>query len=376
MVKGVHIENFRSFKELTVENLAPLNIVVGKNNTGKSSFLEAVFLALDATAIVPTSFHSVYKYILEKRGMQVRPFLFFHPMETDQINEIEWINELAELLRVHFFYYTAKKAKIHLELDNRIISHEFEFKMGDLAFLDEFLLNDDKDFQRFELASLMDNGQPVMGLYILLNNKINRIRYSFRISYSRDKQNEGTLRAFLESCIMCKTIQSFVKTIKHLESVNSPEVYESIKEIISPFFSAPVESFSPGMVDFYVNLSDGTRIPLSMVGDGIRSFILHYMALGISLKRKAYLFFEEPENYLHPGLMSVLARAMVETPHQVFAATHNLDFLKRTLYYAKEHGKDIRVLAFRDLKDGIPEIKIYDLEEAFTALNVLEMDLR
>jgi len=342
---------------LTVENLAPINIVIGKNNTGKSSFLEAVFLALDAVPIVP--FRSVYAYILERRGMEVGLFSFY-PMEH--------LQELLEFLRIHFFYRAAEKAKVQLKLDNKTISHEFEFRVHDSISLNG------KNSETFEFASLMDNGHPVIGIFVNPDGKFAYIG-SHKI-WSADKENIRTLRAFLETCIMCKTVENFVQIIKRLESVNSPEVYESIKEIISPFFSAPVESFSPGMGDFYVDLSDGTRIPLSMVGDGIRSFILHYMALGISSERKAYLFFEEPENYLHPGLMSVLARAMVESPHQVFAATHNLDFLKRTLYYAKERRKDIRVLAFRDLKDGIPEIKIYDLNEAFTALNVLEMDLR
>ncbi len=361
MVKGVYIENFRSFKELTVENLAPLNIVVGKNNTGKSSFLEAVFLAIDAVPIVP--FRSVYTYILGKRGMEVGLFSFY---------PAEHLQELAEFLRIHFFYRDATRARVQLRLDNRNISHEFEFRIRDSIPLNREKNGEDSEV--FEFASLMDNGQPVIGIFV---NPEGRFAYigSHEI-WSADGEDGGTLRVFLETCIMCRTIENFIQTIKHLETVNSPEVYDSIKDIISPFFSAPVESFSPGIGDFYVNLSDGTRIPLSMVGDGIRSLILHYMALGISPQRKVYLFFEEPENYLHPELMSILARTMVESPHQIFVATHNLDFLKRILYYAKEREKDIRVLAFRDLKEGIPEIKTYALEEAFTALNVLEMDLR
>ncbi len=351
MVRGVYIENFRSFRELTVDNLAPINIVVGKNNTGKSSFLEAVFLALDASPIIPS--RSVYEYLLERRGLEVDPFSFYPAV---------YIHELAESLRIHFFHRNAERARIHLEMDNRKISHEFEFRLHLLAFSGK----EDSEVSRF--ASLVDNGNPILELFF---NLYGSAYFSLHEVRSAEGEDEGILKGFIEACG-----EDLLRSLKRLESVDSPEIYGSIKGILSPFFHAPVESFSPGIEDFYVNLADGTRIPLSMVGDGIRSFILHYMALGISPERKAYLFFEEPENYLHPGLLSALARAMVESPHQIFVATHNLDFLKRILYYAKEREKDIRVLAFRDLKEGIPEIRTYALEEAFTALNVLEMDLR
>ena len=38
------IRNFRAFKELEVERLGRVNLVVGKNNVGKTSLLEAVML--------------------------------------------------------------------------------------------------------------------------------------------------------------------------------------------------------------------------------------------------------------------------------------------------------------------------------------------
>ncbi len=48
MYKSIKIANFRCITELEVDDLARVNLVVGKNNCGKTTFLEAVFLLLGA----------------------------------------------------------------------------------------------------------------------------------------------------------------------------------------------------------------------------------------------------------------------------------------------------------------------------------------
>jgi hypothetical protein len=44
MFKSVRIQNFRQFKDLKLDGLAQINLITGKNNTGKTSLLESLFL--------------------------------------------------------------------------------------------------------------------------------------------------------------------------------------------------------------------------------------------------------------------------------------------------------------------------------------------
>ena len=44
MIKKIGIENFRVFKEYTEFNLAPITLLTGTNNSGKSSFLKLLDL--------------------------------------------------------------------------------------------------------------------------------------------------------------------------------------------------------------------------------------------------------------------------------------------------------------------------------------------
>ena len=55
----ISIRNFKSIKEVTISNIENLNILVGKNNTGKSSVFDAIRLLQDAAN---REMHELYDY--------------------------------------------------------------------------------------------------------------------------------------------------------------------------------------------------------------------------------------------------------------------------------------------------------------------------
>lgn len=56
MITKVEISNFRGFKHVEVEGLKRINLLVGQNSSGKSSFLESIFLS--STTMAP---HTVFQ---------------------------------------------------------------------------------------------------------------------------------------------------------------------------------------------------------------------------------------------------------------------------------------------------------------------------
>ena len=44
MLERLHIRNYRVFKDLKIDNLSRINLIAGKNNAGKTSLLETIFL--------------------------------------------------------------------------------------------------------------------------------------------------------------------------------------------------------------------------------------------------------------------------------------------------------------------------------------------
>lgn len=62
MLKTVKIENFRGFESFELQNLGRLNLLVGKNNSGKTSILEAIRLLCSCNNLEPL------KDIMRSRG--------------------------------------------------------------------------------------------------------------------------------------------------------------------------------------------------------------------------------------------------------------------------------------------------------------------
>jgi hypothetical protein len=54
MIDRVHLKNFRCFEKLDVSDLRQVNVLTGKNSSGKSAFLEAIFLSSSSAAATAT----------------------------------------------------------------------------------------------------------------------------------------------------------------------------------------------------------------------------------------------------------------------------------------------------------------------------------
>src|ERR687885_894018 len=47
MLREITIQNYRCFKEFYIDDLARVNLIVGQNNSGKTTFLEASYLLVN-----------------------------------------------------------------------------------------------------------------------------------------------------------------------------------------------------------------------------------------------------------------------------------------------------------------------------------------
>ena len=52
MITSLIIKNFKQFKDFEINDLSLVNLISGKNNVGKSSLLEALFLLIDHLILI------------------------------------------------------------------------------------------------------------------------------------------------------------------------------------------------------------------------------------------------------------------------------------------------------------------------------------
>lgn len=109
MLKSLHIKSFRGLKNVRFEDLRPVNILVGENNSGKTSTLEAIMLAM-----APGSSKSWFQ-VLQARDAAWNPMYFgemakwlFPVIDRDHLDDREPIeietesDDAQEKLRLVF----------------------------------------------------------------------------------------------------------------------------------------------------------------------------------------------------------------------------------------------------------------------------------
>ena len=62
MINSLYIKNYRNLKELSIKSLGRVNLITGKNNTGKSTILEAIAIYASKGDI------SILYQLLDERG--------------------------------------------------------------------------------------------------------------------------------------------------------------------------------------------------------------------------------------------------------------------------------------------------------------------
>lgn len=116
MLNSLKIENFRALKSLEVRTLGRVNLIVGKNNSGKSTVLEALRIyAGNARASllreISASHNEKYDYSKPEKGESIGPMRFEHfftgrkfPENEDNAIVIGEVNSKKSLQIQHVFF--------------------------------------------------------------------------------------------------------------------------------------------------------------------------------------------------------------------------------------------------------------------------------
>ena len=65
-IKAIEINHFRGIKQLSVNDFSNINLIVGDNNSGKTSFLEAIELLFATPQL------GAIKRIINQRGINLK----------------------------------------------------------------------------------------------------------------------------------------------------------------------------------------------------------------------------------------------------------------------------------------------------------------
>lgn len=358
MLKQLKIENFRCFKNFELNHLGRVNLLVGENNSGKTSILEAVNL------LCSDNFLDSLRGIMKSRG------------------EYDWIEgnsnfprRRRELLLCHLF-------------NQHQINYETKFKISSdnnqsvCVSIEKYTQENYNPHSEDEL-----NEDELDGNYLKIADEYRQTTVKHRLSYdntlpenlrfhpSRINQDTTQIQFVTSSSLSTgSTIELFNQVV-----LTSEEnlLYQALK-IIEP----NIERIAPILIDrgyssidskngFVVKLTNNQqRIPIGSMGDGI------WRILGLTLSlvsaKDGVLLVDEIDTGLHYTALENMWRLIWETAKklnvQVFATTHNSDCWKalETLTNRKDVGEED--ISIQRIEKDAPRSVAYNKEEIATAV--------
>ncbi len=328
MLNSFQIENFRLFQHLEVGKLSRVNLVVGRNNAGKSTFLEALELyASNASANVlldlvesrqETWFSEAQPHSQDFLGNPIRHLFFGHqlPGIGEAGISLGEVNSYDKL-RIGAAAYQNKSDEEGTMRRIRIRDFEIDDEVSNIEF---FLVAEEREKSR---------------RLFRLDRDVRDIRRSNRVLYGRQEPEFKYTWQLVSTENMPNRKLAALWDLTSLTNLESEIIAALglIDERVSGV--AFVEDISKGR-------SNDNRIPLVKIegideplplksmGDGITR--LFHIIVALVNARNGLLLIDEFENGLHwsiqPKVWDIVFQLSERLNVQVFATTHSRDCLK------------------------------------------------
>lgn len=328
IIRELEITNYRRFKKLKVERIACVNLFVGKNNSGKTTLLEAL-------EIISSGGNEAIFKSLEKRQE-----LLVSPSEGPNLkSEVEV--DVSCLFHGHnpsvpepSFEIKSGEAVLHCEVvEKGNEAFPTPFGPSELAFSYKY----SKSPNQSTMASYPLSGKYGINFEMLKRRGPQR-RYTS--DGSANVQMVGTAEVSMWQ--LSQLWADIALTPEQEDVIQALQIIESgIEDIV---FTTSDQSLAPSA--FLKSSSEKDRIRLGSLGDGMKRILTLIMNL-VSAKN-GVLLVDEIDTGLHYSVIEDMWRVIIKTAIrldiQVFATTHSrdcLDALAGVLEDEEDWGDDI-----------------------------------
>jgi energy-coupling factor transporter ATP-binding protein EcfA2 len=380
MLRRVRIRNLRSLKDVTLE-VGPLNVLVGPNGAGKSNILGAFEILREYTSRGQTALGDIAEAVghLSHQGSRSPPPLSFEITGTipDSMGTHRIFNYLLEISSPHASYTQVTREAFSYSDRTPLTLLESPGKPPNTGLVQIF--NDDGT----PLMAFSSGGMSALGM--LAQQRAQEVE-SGLAKFAREilawqllspaphfsKQaepakreirlnNEGTNLSSVLHSIYSEDYDAFSRIVNSLKA--------AVPEIKS--VQVPVTSEGQTYVEVQEN---GARRPIPIWGlsDGTIA-LLQLFTLLENEKRPPLICIEEPENFVHPGLLEHVVDSLrrASETSQLLVTTHSPFLLDRLrpedVLVVEKSGGDTKVGPAGD-KSGIGEaVKKLTLGELWTS---------
>ena len=315
MIRSLEIENFRCFKSLVIPDIRRFTILTGKNASGKTALLEALFIAAGGSA-------EIYMRTNAWRGQDVVSFTTdsLLPLFEDFFHKFDPTGGL----RVCFRDSYGEEREVRISVKPRqVISLPFESKVSDAVVSPEF---------RFTWKS--PKGE--------FESPVEISKDGLRISQPRETYPMIYINVITNNLAR--------ETATRWSALSERNAEESITTAVAKIFPEVkgLSVLSPGGVpSIYAEVKGLNRkIPAGLLSAGVNKLIVILVAIGSS--PRGVVLIDEIENGLyykidHP-LWTAITDFAIQNDTQLFVTTHSKEFLEAVAPLANWDDKSYTLL--------------------------------
>lgn len=307
MVNRISFKNFRGFENLELEDLKMITLITGKNNSGKSSFLEGIFLLHDHVAVESFQKIATFRGFGNAISLSNMWDSLFYGMDSTRpitiTGDIDNKNINLQYSREDNFSFSND-----INVPPELLS-QFSSSSSNLYALKCEYTENDGEYQETMYFAI----GPTGGIRQLHTNlPQNQIRYMPHVQYINATIQFGS--------------DMVVEWFGRAQIENKTSRVIEILKILEPEITNLTTIVSNGKSQLYASIGN-KFLPLRLAGDGMNKLL--FIVLSILENENSTILIDEIDTGLHYSmfekLWSVIAKAAQENNCQVIATTHSYE---------------------------------------------------
>ncbi len=344
-ISKVAVENFLGFHSVSLEPASGINLIIGKNDSGKTGFLKLLYTVTKSLELYSRkqSYEQIpYKTILGKKLFDV-----FQPREHKKIGEIVAKSQ-DQKLKANVCFSGASNYK-----------QDISFRFG--------------EYTTKTINDCTDNVQAVSQAFNAVFIPAKEVLTAFRaIKFTREPHY---LAGFDDTYIdLIKQLEIPVQIVDSTSKELNP-VYKQIEEM----FHGTIEQ-TDNKDEPFIFKKGNRKFGISLTAEGVKKIgLLNILLQNKELRKGTILFMDEPEINLHPQAIRQLMRIVVAVAKagvQIFLSSHSYFVINQLHICAKQNNIDVLCHSFDLNEQGGTDCTTSSLKEGMPSTSIIEEALK
>ena len=368
-IKEFTVHDYKGIHELTLKDIAPINILTGDNNSGKTSLLELLATTdnpanlwswLPAIRVNSSNYHGFYHNSTYFEGFYN---LFPCNQGKRKVIEYEWLNMI--------------EARYKWQLSGTIFNTQiFE---SELNKINNIVLVGTQNPEN-EKGRLLDT----QGIKLSFSSNGTCLKESKTI-YDRQLRMSENKPIFMNyNIIFVSSVENehYYYYLNHI--LQDPEAYSLLEDMLKVFdpdiitLNAIKSDIAPSIVNYQIlSKRHNQSLPLSAYGEGMKKAA--YLLGALYVAKNGILLIDEFETGIHTSCMdqvfSLLLENALKLNVQIFMTSHSKEAISKVLRLSPDIQKNIALYTLFMYK-GKNYARRVNCQEAIKMQEELGMELR